>query len=86
MVYVRTNQRMKRPNFFSRQFIKLSAQFNRLVLREDERVVVTQRPKIAGLDIDWSMAEDGDIAPSLPYGLLPKRSARQPKQQAEIAI
>ena len=132
MVYVRTNQRMKRPNFFSRQFIKLSAQFNRLVLREDERVVVTQRPKIAGLDIgerfipgdrpialflihrrdlilaaqadehqviggkeavaqadaeiDWSMAEDGDIAPSLPYGLLPTRSARQPKQQAEIAI
>jgi phenylpropionate dioxygenase-like ring-hydroxylating dioxygenase large terminal subunit len=114
MVYVRTYQRAKRKNRLTKLMANVTANFNRLVLREDQKVVETQRPKIAGLDIgerfipgdrpialflihrrdlilaaqkgdtaaggqasvaradaeiDWSMAEDGEIHPSLPYDL-----------------
>jgi hypothetical protein len=100
----------------------LTVNFNRLVLHEDQKVVETQRPKIASLDIgerfipgdrpialflihrrdlilaaqkgdtaaggqasvaradaeiDWSMAEDGEIHPSLPYDLR-RRPNRKP--------
>jgi len=51
MLYVRSNQRSTLPKFLAQPMINLSAQFNRVILREDQRVVVTQRPKISGLDI-----------------------------------
>ena len=51
MVYVRTYQWVKRPNPVNRAVAQITAQFNKVVLREDQRVVETQRPRIAGLDI-----------------------------------
>ncbi len=122
MVYVRTYQRVKRATRLRWWMAQLTSQFNRVVLREDQRVVETQRPKIAGLDIgerfipgdrpialflihrraliqaaekgislsagqevvaaadaqiDWSVAEDGEIHPNLPYDLL-RRSRQTP--------
>lgn len=115
MVYVRSYQRVKRPTRLYWWMAQLTSQFNRVVLREDQRVVETQRPKIAGLDIgerfipgdrpialflihrrelieaatqgsalrqgaevvaladaeiDWSVAEEGEIRPNLPYDLV----------------
>ena len=114
MVYVRTYQRTKGNRRLNQLLTRLAAQTNRLILREDQRVVETQKPKIAGLDvgekfipgdrpialfllrrrdlilaahqpdqlidgaeavatadaeIDWSVAEEGEIRPNLPYDL-----------------
>lgn len=125
MVYVRTYQWVKQPNAVNKNLAQITAQFNRVVLREDQRVVQTQRPKIAGLEIgerfipgdrpialflihrrdliqaaesgrvdangqhavaqadaeiDWSMAEEGAISPSLPYDLR-RRKPTQPSGQ-----
>ena len=51
MVYVRSYQWVKRPNAVNRAVAQVTAQFNKIILREDQRVVETQRPKVAGLDI-----------------------------------
>lgn len=51
MVYVRSYQWVKRPSPLNRALAQITAQFNKIILREDQRVVETQRPKVAGLDI-----------------------------------
>ncbi|MEZ4834449.1 MAG: aromatic ring-hydroxylating dioxygenase subunit alpha [Caldilineaceae bacterium] len=51
MVYVRSYQRVKHKNAFTKLMATVTTNANRFVLREDQKVVETQRPKIAGLDI-----------------------------------
>ncbi len=127
MVYVRSYQRVKSKNVFTKFVANLTTSFNRFVLREDQRVVETQRPKIAGLDIgerfipgdrpialflihrrdlilaaqegnnaaggkesvaqadaeiDWSMTEEGDINPSLPYDLVRNRRSSESRTRS----
>lgn len=119
MVYVRTYYRTAKKNPLNKSIVWAMAQSNRIVLREDQKVVQTQRPKIAGLDvgerfipgdrpialfllhrrdliraaeaaeeiddgenavskadaeIDWSVANEGEIRPNLPYALRRKKS------------
>jgi phenylpropionate dioxygenase-like ring-hydroxylating dioxygenase large terminal subunit len=127
MVYVRSYQRVKHKNALTKFVANVATSFNKFVLREDQKVVETQRPKIAGLDIgerfipgdrpialflihrrdlilaaqeganvagsqesvaqadaeiDWSMAQEGDIRPSLPYDLIRRRDQQRSRQIA----
>jgi phenylpropionate dioxygenase-like ring-hydroxylating dioxygenase large terminal subunit len=127
MVYVRSYQRVKHKNALTKFVANVATSFNKFVLREDQKVVETQRPKIAGLDIgerfipgdrpialflihrrdlilaaqeganvagsqesvaqadaeiDWSMAQEGEIRPSLPYDLIRRRDQQRSRQIA----